>query len=49
MLQDHLRSRLAVRVIPQFAQEPHRGDIPRGLLLRILEDAGATEAEFRDS
>lgn len=27
----------------------HRGDIPRGLFLRILKDAGSTEAEFRDS
>jgi len=27
----------------------HRGDIPRGLFLRILKDAGATEAEFRES
>ena len=26
----------------------HRGDIPRGLFLRILKDAGATEAEFRE-
>ena len=27
----------------------HRGDIPRGLFLRILKDAKATEAEFRGS
>ena len=33
---------------PMLVVPVHRGDLPRGLFLRILKDAGFTEQEFLD-
>jgi len=34
---------------PMLVVPGHRGDIPKGLFLRILKDAGFTAEEFRTS